>query len=134
MEEGGERWSKPHVSSLPMEALMELQVLLTNCPVLLDLEAYKMSGVAGKIFHYENTPMFFKVEIFNRFFFFLNFAQNIDCEYTLEPPRRGGYYEYPTLYALCQNKKNRYIHLNPSFYYIKWGLMWYTFHGHVIVM
>ena len=47
VEEGGERWSKPHVSSLPMEALMELQSLLAYCPVLLDLEAYKMSGVAG---------------------------------------------------------------------------------------
>ena len=47
VEEGGERWSKPHVSSLPMEALMELQVLLANCPVLLDLESYKLSGVAG---------------------------------------------------------------------------------------
>ena len=28
---------------------MELQSLLAYCPVLLDLEAYKMSGVAGKM-------------------------------------------------------------------------------------
>ena len=28
---------------------MELQSLLSYCPVLLDLEAYKMSGVAGKM-------------------------------------------------------------------------------------
>ena len=27
--------------------------------------------------------------------FFLFFAQNIDCGYTLEPPRRGGSNEYP---------------------------------------
>ena len=27
--------------------------------------------------------------------FFLIFAQNIDCGYTLEPPRRGGSNEYP---------------------------------------
>ena len=26
---------------------------------------------------------------------FLIFAQNIDCGYTLEPPRRGGSKEYP---------------------------------------
>ena len=26
---------------------------------------------------------------------FLIFAQNIDCGYTLEPPRRGGSNEYP---------------------------------------
>ena len=29
------------------------------------------------------------------FFFLLNFAQNIDCGYTLEPPCRGGSNEYP---------------------------------------
>ena len=28
-------------------------------------------------------------------FFFLFCAQNIDCGYTSEPPRRGGSYEYP---------------------------------------
>ena len=37
------------MSSLPMEALMELQSLLAYCPVLLDLDANKMSGVAGKM-------------------------------------------------------------------------------------
>ena len=26
---------------------------------------------------------------------FLIFAQNIDCVYSLEPPRRGGYNDYP---------------------------------------
>ena len=26
---------------------------------------------------------------------FLNFAQNIDCGYSLEPPRRGSSNEYP---------------------------------------
>ena len=30
-----------------MESLIELQYLLAYCPVLLDLEANKMSGVAG---------------------------------------------------------------------------------------
>ena len=29
------------------------------------------------------------------FHIFLIFAQNIDCGYTLEPPRRGGSNEYP---------------------------------------
>ena len=37
------------MSSLPMEALMEIQSLLAYCPVPLDLEAYKMIGVAGKM-------------------------------------------------------------------------------------
>ena len=38
---------------------------------------------------------------------FLIFAQNIDCEYTLEPPRRGGSNESPQSLFWCKNKKNR---------------------------
>ena len=37
-----------------------------------------------------------KNETFQKTFdIFLIFAQNIDCGYTLEPPRRGGSNEYP---------------------------------------
>ena len=56
--------------------------------------------------HYENLPMqyteifwAFKIENFQlkkkKLIFFLIFAQNIDCGYTLEPPRRGGSNVYP---------------------------------------
>ena len=40
---------------------------------------------------------FCKNENFHRniFYIFLIFAHNIDCGYTLEPPRRGGSNEYP---------------------------------------
>ena len=48
VEEGGKRWSKPHVSSLAMEALQDLQDILSKCPVLLDLEATQMSDVVGE--------------------------------------------------------------------------------------
>ena len=34
----------------------------------------------------------FQMKIFD---IFVIFAQNIDCVYTLEPPRRGGSNEYP---------------------------------------
>ena len=37
---------------------------------------------------------------------FLIFAQNIDCVYTLEPPRRGGSNEYPQSMFWSKNKKN----------------------------
>ena len=33
-------------------------------------------------------------------------AQNIDCGYSLEPPRRGGSNEYPQSMFLNRNKKN----------------------------
>ena len=39
---------------------------------------------------------------------FLIFAQNIDCGYMLEPPRRGGSNEYPQSMFWSKNKKNRY--------------------------
>ena len=46
---------------------------------------------------------------------FLIFAQNIDCVYTLEPPRRGGSNEYPQSMFWCKDKKNRYTPAYPSF-------------------
>ena len=49
--------------------------------------------------------------------FFLFFAQNIDCGYTLEPPRRGGSNEYPQ-----------------SMYHIKVGYKGIFIHGHVFLI
>ena len=46
---------------------------------------------------------------------FLIFAQNIDCGYTLEPPRRGGSNEYPQFMFWSKNRKNRYTPAYPSF-------------------
>ena len=41
---------------------------------------------------------------------------NIDCGYSLEPPRRGGSNEYPQSMFLSRNKKNNvYPPVNPSF-------------------
>ena len=49
-------------------------------------------------------------------------AQNIDCGYTLEPPRRGGSIEYPQSMFLGRNKKNNVYPCKPQFYYIKVGV------------
>ena len=46
-------------------------------------------------------------------------AQNIDCGYSLEPPRRGGSNEYPQSMFLIRNKKNNVYPCKPQFYYIK---------------
>ena len=43
------------------------------------------------------------------------FAKNIDCGYTLEPPRRVGSNEYPQSMFLSKNKKNRFTPAYPSF-------------------
>ena len=60
-------------------------------------------GSKNENFHWKNFDIF------------LVFAQNIDCGYTLEPPRRGGSNEYPQSTFWSKNKKNKYTPANPSF-------------------
>ena len=48
-------------------------------------------------------------------------VQNIDCGYSLEPPRRGGSNEYPQSMFLSRNKKNNVYPCKPQFYYVKVG-------------
>ena len=61
----------------------------------------------------------FQLKIFD---IFLIFAQNIDCGYTLEPPRRGGSNEYPQSMFWSKNNKNRYTPVYPSFLLDKSGV------------
>ena len=74
--------------------------------------------------HYENTPIqiywkFYlqKTENFQIKTFDILYisAQNIDCGYSLEPPRRGGSNEYPQSMFLSRNKKNNEYPCKPSF-------------------
>ena len=76
------------------------------------------------ILHYENTPIQiyrkisspktenFQIKISD---IFLVSAQNIDCWYSLEPPRRGGSNEYPQSMFWAEIRKIMYTPLNPSF-------------------
>ena len=48
-------------------------------------------------------------------------AQNTDCGYSLEPPRRGGSNEYLQSMFSSRNKKNNVYPCKPQFYYIKVG-------------
>ena len=74
--------------------------------------------------HYENTP----IQIYRKFYLqkLKNFqiknsdifhisAQNIDCGYSLEPPRRGGSNEYPQSMFLAEIRKIMYTPVNLSF-------------------
>ena len=81
--------------------------------------------------HYENMP----IQIYWKFYnqkkgekirkknsdIFHISAQNIDCGYSLEPPRQGGSNEYPQSMFLSRNKKNNIYPCKPQFYYIKVG-------------
>ena len=74
--------------------------------------------------HYENMP----IQIYWKFNhpknenfqiknsnIFLVSAQNIDCGYSLEPPRRGGSNEYPQSMFWAEIWKIMYTPVNPSF-------------------
>ena len=78
--------------------------------------------------HYENTPIqiYWKIlppknenfQIKNAYILHIS-DQNIDCGYSLEPPRRGGSNESPQSMFLNRNKKNNVYPCKPQFYYIK---------------
>lgn len=48
VEEGGNRWSKPHVGTLSLYSLFELRSALLRGTVLLDMNATNLSQIAGK--------------------------------------------------------------------------------------
>ncbi|XP_051858514.1 electroneutral sodium bicarbonate exchanger 1 isoform X3 [Drosophila albomicans] len=49
VEEGGNRWSKPHVATLSLHSLFELRGLLANGSVMLDMEANNLEVVADLV-------------------------------------------------------------------------------------
>ncbi|KAJ8385961.1 hypothetical protein AAFF_G00177820 [Aldrovandia affinis] len=49
VEEGGERWSKPHVSTLSLHSLFELRTCLQAGTVLLDLEGFSLPQIVDDI-------------------------------------------------------------------------------------
>ena len=65
--------------------------------------------------------------------FFLIFAQNIDCGYTLEPPRRGGSNEYPQSIFLSKDIENiKFFLVKFSIFTAEKNLC--ILHGQVFVM
>ncbi|XP_037122609.1 electrogenic sodium bicarbonate cotransporter 1 isoform X5 [Syngnathus acus] len=49
VEEGGERWSKPHVSTLTLHSLFELRTCLQTGSILLDLEAFSLAQIVDEM-------------------------------------------------------------------------------------
>ena len=66
--------------------------------------------------------------------FFHISAQNIDCGYSLEPPRRGGSNECPQSMFLSRNKKNNVYPCKPQFYCIKVGFKRSKLYRYIFVM
>ena len=75
-------------------------------------------------YHYENTPIEIYWKLYNQKrenfpiknsdIFHIS-AQNIDCRYSLEPPRQGGSNEYPQSMFWAEIRKIMYTPVNPSF-------------------
>ena len=80
------------------------------------LRNHAYSNIYWKFYHQKNEN--FQIKFFDIFHIS---AQNIDCGYSLEPPRRGGSNEYPQSMFLSRNKKNNVYPCKPQFYYIKVG-------------
>ena len=80
-----------------------------------------LCGVITKtrLFNYIDNFTFKTWKISDKSDLFRISAQNIDCGYSLEPPRRGGSNEYPQSMFLSRNKKNIVYPHKPQFYYIK---------------
>ena len=49
VEEGGNRWSKPHVATLSLHSLFQLRSCLLNGVVIIDSESSTFADLIGKI-------------------------------------------------------------------------------------
>ena len=95
------------------------------------LESQDEVNGTSRYLHYEKMPMQIyrkfhlqkleKNQIKNSDSFHIS-AKNIDCGYSLEPPRRGGSNKYPQSMFLSRNKENKAYPCKPQFYCIKVGL------------
>ena len=86
-----------HVTDTLQREKTLLKVFITKTRLFKYSE--KISPPKPESFQIKNSEIFF-------FFIFHISAQNIDCGYSLEPPRRGGSNEYPQSMFLIRNKKN----------------------------
>ena len=50
IEEGGEKWSKPHVASLSLHSLFDLRSCMLKGTVLLDLVASNLEQISGILY------------------------------------------------------------------------------------
>ena len=56
VEEGGSRWSKPHVATLSLHSLFELRSMMQNCTLCLDMTASNLDDILELLLdHMVNT-------------------------------------------------------------------------------
>ena len=117
------------ILKITITVILLLHLLLLRTKLKSVLRIKKKKKLCESL-HYENTPIQIYGIFYNqkkekksdkKYWYFSYFCQNIDCGYSLEPPRRGGSNEYPQSMFLSRNKKNNVYPCKPQFYYIKVG-------------
>ena len=111
-----------HGSAGLSEPLLGAQSGLSEmlCPTLTEIVTQHYENMPIQIYWKKLSPKNEKFQIKSSDIFQIS-AQNIDCAYSLEPPRRGGSNEYPHSMFLSRNKKENVYPCKPQFYYIKVG-------------
>ncbi|KAM4748290.1 electrogenic sodium bicarbonate cotransporter 4 isoform 1-T1 [Rhinophrynus dorsalis] len=71
VEEGGERWSKPHVSTLSLHSLFELRTCLQTGTVMLDLDGYSLPQIIDNIIQRQVEDEILKPELRDKISFVL---------------------------------------------------------------
>ena len=90
-----------------------IEIIVTSEPHLDKTDTF----FPDTFFHYENMPIQITWKFSDKkiqYFFYIS-AQDIDCGYSLEPPRRGGSNEYPQSMFWTEIRKIMYTPVNPSF-------------------
>ena len=62
VEEGGNKWSKPHVATLSLHSLFELRSCMLKGTVLLNLEANDLGQIAGIQVYIQYMYMYMPVD------------------------------------------------------------------------
>uniref|UniRef100_A0A8D2JD07 Anion exchange protein n=1 Tax=Varanus komodoensis TaxID=61221 RepID=A0A8D2JD07_VARKO len=71
VEDGGERWSKPHVSTLSLHSLFELRTCLQTGTVLLDLDGYSLPQIIDDVIEKQLEDGLLKPELREKISFVL---------------------------------------------------------------
>jgi len=74
VEEGGDRWSKPHVATLSLHSLFELRSCILNGVVQLDMVANEICQIAGT---FSNSMLYYRGSINEVGFYLFHFTHCI---------------------------------------------------------
>ncbi|XP_025024240.1 anion exchange protein 4 [Python bivittatus] len=106
VEDGGERWSKPHVTTLPLYSLFELRTCIRKGAILLDLEAHSFKQIVEKVIEIQVEKHAFKPELLKK----------LTCVLLLKPYHHTTKSQLKMLFEMgvspCADRANRHSDAN----------------------